>query len=311
MIDVLDRIVNWLLALVIAACTVNLFGRDAYLLIRDVIIPRRRLNFRSVRHINQLERMLAVVSGNRASLSNFALLSVSLALIILIIMVSLTGSIDVWIVLASSGIGFLPLLIQWGRLQSIRIKGSYEGLDLVTTLYNNYIICSSNIIFALDMTVPALKKSPYSKYNLARLSKAIKAYKTEYDLQEAVDTFAYSYRTEWANILSFCIFIGVYEGTNITAALESLVEQFKRVRQVMERNKRYNRETFVLMKALIPVAYFGLLYYGSTLFAKSFWQIILQQFTNPMGLKLFVVMAVMACGCWVLSAIISRPKYDL
>jgi predicted permease len=79
----------------------------------------------------------------------------------------------------------------------------------------------------------------------------------------------------------------------------------------MEKSRRYNRETFLLMKFLIPVTYFGLMYYGSTLFGKSFWSVLLQQFTSPLALKMFVAMVIMVCGCWVLSSIVSRPKFDL
>lgn len=311
MIFVIDRIVNWLLGLAVIAITLSMCGESAYVLLRDMFVSRRKLRFTTGKKNNNLVRMLAVVSGDKSKIGNFAPLSVVLAAVVFIILVSISGSLDIWIFAVSAGVGLLPIIIQWGRLQSMRIKGSYEGLDLITAFSNSYIVSNFNAISALDMTMSALANCPYSRFNVARLSKAAKVYQTEEDLQEALEVFVYAYKTEWADILSFCIFTGIHEGTNISASLSSLIEQFKRARQVAEKNRRYNRETMILMKLLIPVAYFGLLYYGSTLFGKSFWTVMLQQFTSPMALKLFIVMFIMVVVCWVLSSIVSRPKYDL
>lgn len=312
MLEILDRMVNWILTLLIIGSAVWVFGGDSYKFVHDSMTARKRLNFnRSDRGGIHLERMLAVVSGDRGSTRRFLLLSIIIALLTFIIIASLSGSVDLWMMLVSVGVGLLPLLFQWGRLQNLRVKGSYEAIDLITTFTNRYVLNNFNVIMALDSTVLALQNSPYSRYNIARLSKAIKMYRTPEDLQNALDDFAYAYRTDWATRFGNNIYIGVFDGLNISNSLSSLLESLKRARVLMEKNKRYNRESFMLMWGFVPLVYFGLFYYGSTLFAKSFFAILAQQFTSPMALKMFFLIVLLSCVSWVLSTIVTRPKYDL
>lgn len=311
MIEVIDRIVNWTLALILVTSVLVLFGEDVYKAIRDIFVSRKRINFYREKKMNELERLLSVVSGNNLKSSNFIIFSVSLAIVLFIVFYSISGGIDMWVFFVSIGGGLLPAVFQWRRLQNRRIKSSYEGLDLITTFYNSYIVCNSNMLDTLNMTAAALKNCPYSRENVARLSKAVQVYRAEAELQEAVDVFAYSYKTEWAKILAFNIFTCIFEGLDISAALNSLIEQFKRAQAVLEKSKRNNMEAGMLLTLLAPITYFGLLYYSSTTFGRTLFECIALQFTTPTGLKYFFAMVVMIIVCWSLSSIISRPKYDL
>ena len=312
MLEVIDRLVNWLLSagLIIAACA--LLGREPYLYLRDLLTSRKRMHFmRREKRTNPLERLLRSVSGEKADVGRFTALSGAIAGLALIVLWAAAGRFSVGMVILALGFGLVPLLVRWAQLQSKRVRGSYEGMSLVTTLSNCYIITSKNMITALDLTVNSLKDCPYSKRIIAMLTKTLKQAKNEEDVKEALEMLTYSYRTEWASILSFCIFIAVVDSSDVSAALASLIEQFKRAKQVMEKAKRYNREAFLIMQLLVPAVYVGLMCYGAYMFNRSVFSVFMQQITDPTGIKMLVAMLGLGTVCWVLASIIRKPKYDL
>jgi hypothetical protein len=311
MVEIIDRFVNWLLAIVLVAAVVSLTWTSVYIYFRDSVMVRRRLSFTKVRRTSGMEQMLKLVSGEKASMGRFRLFSIALGVMTLLLLITTTGMFNIWMLMLAIAVGFIPMAVQWMRLHSRRTKGSFEGIELVTVLANAYVVCGKSMTSALDMTVTGMKTAPYSKYVVARLAKQVKTYKTESDLLEAMDNFIFAYRTEWAQLLAFSIFNAVIDGLDVSSSLASLLEQFQRANQVQEKSKRNNRETFVVMLLLVPLSYVGMMAYGASMFGKSVWDILRLQVTSPMGIKLLIVIITLSVACLALTNIVTKPKYDL
>lgn len=286
------------------------FGPDIYIGFRNTIRHRRRIRDR-VKTPGFMERILAVASSGKLGATGFLIVSGALAVVVFVLLVVLTGSVSLFIALISLGTGALPLLIGWIRLRSLRVNGSYEGIDLITVFIKNYVVHGGNAVSALQAAVGDLSDRLYSQRHLAALSKSVMMYRSEAELRDALAGFVFAYQTEWARLFAFCLYIGIHDGLRIDNALDSIMEQFQRARQVMEKSKRYNRETKIILCGLIPISYVGLMLYGASLFGLPVHAVLAGQFAPPINLLLFFVMAMLAALCAVLSSMVSKPAFDL
>lgn len=306
-----DNIVNWLFIFIGGFGIWMIFG-DAVIGVVRSWLPVRRSILSSRESGKSLNRLLAVTSGKTALTNrDFIALSVGLALVVLIVLLSI-GKVDLFSLLIAAGAAFMPWLYKYSQLERMRVTGSYEGQDLVTELNNQYRLSSFNVIVAIDATIASLgTRCPYSKRNLARLSKRLKVYGTEAELREVLDQFSFAYKTEWSYVLSYCIYTGVQDGSRITAALDSLLEQFRRANESMEKRKRANSETHKILIFLIPAAYIGLTLYGAYAFRVPLLKVIHTQFSIPLAVQLFCVIVLLSITAVVIAGLVSRPKYDL
>ncbi len=214
-------------------------------------------------------------------------------------------------VIISLFIGMIPFLILQARLRTAQIKGSYEGTGLVTTVINNYKQYNFNMIEAIDKTSCANQLSFFSRNNLLRLSLALKEYRTEDELDEAVRTFVFAYNTEWAILLGMNIKIAAFDGTNVAISLEDILEELKSTGETLEANKRFNNEAFTMIRfLLIPLYLFTVLIsingFGFTL--KKFIQ---YQFFTSIGLSFAVLTFSSILLSFLVYSFMKRPKFDL
>jgi hypothetical protein len=221
------------------------------------------------------------------------------------------GQINTLSVIISLLVTSLPFLFNWYRLERLRLKGSYDGDELVSMLINEYIHSQNDMIQAIDQTVLHLGiPMEYSRNCLARLGNDLKLQQTDDELTTCIDRFVFGYNTQWAIILGFCIKAAIHDRTVVLDALQDLLENFKRATQAIEKGKRYRRETIVILNVLSPLGYIGLTYVAITMFGNRPIDLIRQQFTGQ-GLQLFMLIASLYLIGLIVGSIISKPKFDL
>lgn len=204
-----------------------------------------------------------------------------------------------------------PYALLFVRLRTIRIDGSYEGESLVTALTNFYKENYYNMREAVDLVASSKGIGPFSRANLFRLSLALKSYRTEDELDKAIQTFVFGYNTEWAIMLGMNIKIAVYDGSNVSVSLDDVVEELKTVREMIEQNKRFNSESLSMIRYLLVPLYLLTVFFSINYFGFTLQKFIKYQFVDPLGIKFFVMTAVSIIFCFIFLIMIKKPKYDL
>lgn len=211
----------------------------------------------------------------------------------------------------SAFISILPYLLLQGKLRSVRIDSSYEGDALVTTVINNYKQHSYNIIEAVDRSACDNKLSFFTRNNLLRLSVALKSYKDETELDDAVNTFVFAYNTEWSILLGMNIKIAAFDGTNVSVSMEDILDELKNTGEALEANKRYNNETFTMIRFLLIPFYLFTVYISISGFGFTLKKYIQYQFFTDLGLSFAVLTYAGIALCFFVYSFVKRPKYDI
>ena len=213
--------------------------------------------------------------------------------------------------LISLALAASPYALLLVRLRSIRIDGSYEGEALVTALTNFYKENYYNMREAVDLVANSSSVGSFTRANLFILSLALKSYRNEEELDKAIQSFVFSYNTEWAIMLGMNIKVAVFNGSNVSVSLDDIVDELKSVREVVEQNKRFNSESFAMIRFLLIPLYILTIYFSISFFGFTLDKFIKNQFFDPLGLKFFIFTAVSIIFCFVFLLVIKKPKYDL
>jgi hypothetical protein len=247
---------------------------------------------------------------SQLSMAVFIGFSIALGVCVLLLFIFL-GKINSFSLVVSFLVMTIPFLFKWYQFERLRLKGSYEGEELINVIINEYINSNYDIIQTIDNVVLNLDSSmTYSKTCLARLGNEIKLQQTEDELEIVIQRFIFSYNTEWANILGFCIKASLIDQTIILDALRDLIESFQRATQAIEKGRRYRRETIVILNILSPLSYFGLIYVAVSMFGMPITTVIKNQLTGD-GLQLFLTIISLYMIGLVFGSIVSQPKFDL
>jgi hypothetical protein len=251
-----------------------------------------------------------VEATSQLPLPTFIGLSVALGGLTLLLFIFL-GDVTTLSMIISLLVTALPFLFTWYRLERLRLKGSYDGDELVNVLINEYIHCHYDMVESIDQAVVHFDQSmTYTRTCLARLGNELKLQQTDSELDDSIDRFVFSYNTEWAIILGFCIKTAIRDRTVVLDALQDLLENFKRATQAIEKGKRYRRETIVILNILSPLTYVGLMFVSVDMFGNRIASLVQQQLTGQ-GFQLFMlIMSLYLIGLLV-GSIISKPKFDL
>ncbi|HBR03117.1 MAG TPA: hypothetical protein DD738_10930 [Ruminiclostridium sp.] len=208
-------------------------------------------------------------------------------------------------------LALLPYLMIRAMLRGIRIEGSYDGVMLVTGLTNNYKQSYCNMLEAVDKTACSQNLSHFSKTNLLRLSIKLKSYRNEAELDEAVKTFVYAYDTEWSILLGMNIKIAVKDGINIITSLDDILLELKNAGESIEANKRFNNESFSMIKFVLLPLYLLTVYLSTSAFGFTLEKYIKYQFSTELGLKSAIIMFSSIIACFIILILAQKPKYDI
>lgn len=270
--------------------------------------PERAKRSRVLRH---MEMLLTVTYSADASFSLLTFTILSGALFAVIFVLSGKSGFNFLARLCvAAAAGATPYLLLRVKLHSMRVEASYEGETGITELNNQYKINYLNMVEALDRTVKNLRDCPYIKKAFKKLSYGIKQYRTEGELENIIQEFTFAVNTRWAVHLSNCIYLSIAYGDDVREAMGDIISDLKKVRRVLEKNKRYNNEAFTMIRFIVPVTYALSVFAAVKYFGFTLGKFAQLQFYTSMGLKTFILSA----GTWIVNYIIyqavKKPKYD-
>lgn len=261
--------------------------------------------------IKHLTNVLSVVRNKKVVHEAYLFIAgTAIIFIFCLVIITKTESFFKGLIL-STFVSFLPYLLLRARLRSIRIGSSYEGNEIVTTIINNYKHNSFNIIEAIDRSACDDRLSFFSRNNLLRLSVILKSYKDESELDDAVNTFVYAYNTEWSILLGMNIKIAAFDGTNVSASMEDILEELRNTGEAHELNKRYNNETFTMIRFLLIPFYLFTVYISISGFGFTLKKFIEYQFLTDLGFSFAVLTYNAIALCFLVYSFIKRPKFDI
>lgn len=211
----------------------------------------------------------------------------------------------------SALISSIPYLALQAKLKNIRIESSYEGIELVTKIINNYKQNNYNIIEAIDNTACSDTLSFYTRNNLLWLSMVLKAYKDEKELDDAISNFVFAYNTEWSVLLGMNIRISAFDGINVSVSMEDILVELKNVGEILEINKRYNNESFTMIRYMLIPLYLFTVYVSVTAFGFTFNKFIQYQFFTELGLSFAILVFFSIALCFLVYSFVKRPKFDI
>lgn len=204
----------------------------------------------------------------------------------------------------------LPYVLMRLKLRAIQVDGSYEAIELITKLTNQYKVNSKNMIIAIDKTIPELDNCPYSKKALFRLSMGVKEYRRPEDLKNLTYEFSYSLGTEWSKNLSTSLYFSINDGLDVSTSLDDYIEELKQISDSMEKAKRDNNEAFVLIKFVIPILYVFFLIMSVKTVGFTFEKFFNYQFKTAIGLRSGTIVFVSMIANYILYLLFKKPKYD-
>ncbi len=215
-----------------------------------------------------------------------------------------------YVIAISIFMGALPYIALRLILNSYRIEGSYEGIDLVTQITDQYKIHNYNMREAIDKSVTFLKDCPYSLKALYRLSYAIKDAKNSDDIEQSINEFVYAFDTEWAQLLGMNMFISLIDETNVKHSLDDILKLLRSIKEQVEKSKRANNEAFMIVSLFIPGSYLLFLFLALKSFGFTYSKFFDYQFRTPMGFRMAVITFTVLILSYIIVYILHRPKYD-
>ncbi len=207
--------------------------------------------------------------------------------------------------------GMLPYLILKVRLYNRRVARSREGDLLVQELLNNYKICDFNMKEAVEATAESLEDAPNGRRLLLHLAKGLQTAATRNELESLLSVFRYAIDTAWGNVLASNIFFAHFYGVRVDQALEDLLAGIVRSRQVVEHGKRENNEARLILTYLVPVSFLLSVLCACHYFGFTLAKFMRYQFGTALGLKWFLIMAMLYVAGLLLNGFFSREKMDI
>jgi len=278
--------------------------------IRSLNLNNKQVHFNSV-ILKHLQRLLSITLGLR---SNYAVLSF---LILYIVLFALTFSFCLKlkfgilsVILYSLLVAGLPYGFLYIWLNSIRVSASYEGLPLVTELSNNYKIYYLNMIEAIDASIPSLKRQPYTKKALSRMALRLKQYRNAEELDDIIQEFNFSINTQWSMNLSNAIYLAILYGYDVTESLNDILDDLGVLKKIVETDKQFNNEAFLIMKYGGPLFYIITVWSLFKFFNFSLKKFIDYQFINPIGLRWFMYIVLAIIVNYIVFFMVRKPKND-
>ena len=275
---------------------------------KEIIDRKKRKKTKFEKHI---EMLITVTFNTKTNFSilTFYLLSISL-LVITYFVFHKSGAGFTTKAAISIMAGLMPYIILRVRLHNIRIEASYEAEGLVTELTNQYKINYLNMIEAIDQTVFHLKRYPYSKKVLSRMSMEIKHYRNKEELDDIIQEFTFAINTQWAVLLANNINLSVEYGDDVNESLNDILNDIKDIKGIIEKNKQFNNEAFVMIKVVAPLTYIMTVIVAIKFFGFTIQKFINYQFYNATGLKFFIIAMATVIINYIIYVVIKKPKYD-
>jgi hypothetical protein len=319
MFRMLDYILKFIALLIFSYGTWLVFGNPVIGLFNDAYrVNKITRSFRIKQKkksenplISHLSLLLSVVLKREVTYEAYVFLPATAMIFILSFLLIIRLESFFTSLLFSFLFALIPYLILRAILRNIRIEGSYDGVMLVTGLINNYKQNYCNMLEAIDRTAESENLSHFSRNNILRLSMRLKGFRNEDELIEAVKAFVYAYQTEWSILLGMNIKIAVKDGIDVSTSLDDILVELKNVGESIEANKRYNNESFSMIRFLLIPLYLFTVYLSTSIFGFTLEKYMRYQFATELGLKSAIIMFSSIIACFVILFLAQKPKYDI
>lgn len=318
MFKLMDYIVKFVLLIAFTYGSWLVFGGSISEFIQDALrIKRIMRSVRTIRArsenpvIRHLSLALSVVLKREVNQEPYFFLAGSFLIFAFSFLMLIGLESFMVTVIFSILLAIIPYLVIQAWLRGIRIEGSYDGVTLVTSLINNYKQNFHNMLEAVDKSAGMQSLSYFSRNNLLRLSMKLKSYRNEDELDGAIRTFVYAYQTEWSILLGMNIKIAVLEGTDVSVSLNDILLELKNVGEAVEANKRFNNESFTMIKFILIPLYLFSVYLCVSVFGFSLQKYLRYQFLTELGLKSAIIMFSCIIFCFIILILVKKPKYDI
>lgn len=263
------------------------------------------------KYYRHLELLISVTLNRKSPYIILTFLTLSAVLMVLALLFCLSAKQPLLTsLMVSFGFGISPYVFLLLRLYVIRVKSSYEAVGLVTELINQYKINWFNMIEAVDRTVPHLKNEPFTRRALFRMAIELKQYRNIEELDEIIQEFTYSIKTEWAILLANNMFLSIGYGDNVQVSLEDILEELKELKAITEKDKQFNTESFIMIKYLAPGLYIASVFSMFQFFGFNIKKFIAYQFQNPQGFQFFVFTMLFILINAIVYYFVKKPKND-
>lgn len=190
------------------------------------------------------------------------------------------------------GIAFMssimPIFLLIIKVETIRKKGSKEGVSVVSALYRNYWAQNKNIFSAMEETVKGSAECPVCKSLLYKLLLRLRNTGNPLEIRECIDQFTFSMGTVWGKMLGVCIRLSAESGTDISEGLADIVEQLRLASRRSEERRRLNSEASRMTVFLVPLLYIGTVLISLYYLDVNFWDFVRNQFGTAEGFIFFI-----------------------
>ncbi len=296
-----------------------IFGSSIKTLFREEHQYRRlqktvsaKKNKEQILMIAHIKRVMSTVRSRDAKASEvYVFLITSAAIFIFSFLIStkiFTLPFGLSIALISS---LFPYMYLRGKLRSIQIDSSYDADAIVTSISNEYKQHSYNMIRAVENTAARFNAEGYSRRVLYRLSLALENYRDEEELDLALNQFVYSYDTEWAMLLRANIKMAIHKGIDVSSGLEDILKKLQDIREQIEVSKRYNTDTFTMIRFLLVPLYFLSVFFAINTYGFTFKKFLEYQFVNVIGLRMAILTFLGIMISFIALMMIRKPRYDI
>ncbi len=264
---------------------------------------------------DKLQEHLKMLLVSTLSIKNMngALYFEMISLIVFAVMfLMLRTIVPVRIALAAALItGALPYLMLRILLQRKRQKGSREGDELLSVLIGQYKINYRNMEEAIERAAGFLEDAPVSQKAMYRLARELKTATSREEINRALVSFNYNYKTNWSAILIKNMHYSLYDGIDVTESLEDLLKSIDKARKIIEHTRRQNSEAGNMLKFLAPASYLLTVFAAVKYFGFTVGKFFDYQFRTESGMKFFLYFTVAYVISICLAVFYQNRKMDL
>lgn len=222
-----------------------------------------------------------------------------------------TGFNFFYSVLWALAIPFVIIVFLNFKAYTNRVAISFEGLDFVNELVNNYRIHYHNLAESIDETINSLgDKAPRTRKMLLNMSYRIRDAQNEKDIQKAIDQMIFIINSSWSIQLANLFKIALIKGEDITQGLLDIAKDLGQLEQMTEAKKRLNMEGSMMLKGLLPIMAITGFYFIFGISDFTLTKYLEYQLVNPIGFRLLVVTVITVLISVLLHMLFSKSKND-
>ncbi len=185
--------------------------------------------------------------------------------------------------------GSIPWLHLAVRVKHMRVKLSKEGKLLIGEIMNQYLICSGDIISAMEKTSLNKSISHQLRNVLITLAGELRQASNDIQIEKRTRLLHKAIGTSWANLLALLIRISLVKKKNIYPSLKNLWDYVVNQTQMIEFSKREGFQSKVIIRYITPIAYIITLAAGKYYLDMDFKSLFHLQFHTDLGIRWFAL----------------------